>query len=180
MPITASDIQYRLSTLNGSAGNTQPGTPAASLGKYASTTALSSTPLGALFDDITGDQAAAGEVDYRCVFVHNAHATLTLIGPVVWVTSQTSGGSDVAISVDTTAASAVGSASAQAKQVADEHTAPASQTFSTPTSKGTGLAIGDLAPGQVRGIWFRRTTPAGTGASNLDDVQWRVEGDTAA
>jgi hypothetical protein len=180
MAIISTDIQFFLSVLTGAAGNSTAGTPGGSLGKYISTTQLSGTALNNLWDDVSGDENAASEAEYRCIFVLNNHATLTLLSPVVWIFAETAGGASVALSVDTTVASAKGSASAQAKQVVDENTAPASQTFvTTPISKATGLALGDLPAGQVRGIWIRRTA-ANSAALDNDGYTLRVEGDTAA
>lgn len=179
MPIAAADILYKFSTKVGTAGNQNTGTADGSLGKHISTTQITDATLHNLFDVITGDENAASDVEYRCLFVHNAHATLTWQGVVVWIATEVAGGASAAISVDTTAASAIGSTSAQAKEVVDESTAPTSQTFTAPTSKGTGLLIGDLGPGQCRAIWVRRTA-ANTGAVNSDGVTIRCEGDTAA
>jgi hypothetical protein len=178
MAITATDILYKFSVA-AAAGNTTAGTAATSLGDQISTTQITDATVGNLFDDVTGDENAASEAEYRCFFVHNNHATLTWQNVVVWVVSEVAGGANIAISVDTTAASAVGSASAQAKSVADENTAPTSQTFSTPTTKGTGLSIGNLTSGQVRGIWVRRTA-ANSAALNSDGTVIQCEGDTAA
>lgn len=179
MAITASDIAFHLSVKTGSAGDSTASTPAASLGKYVSTTAITDATLGNLFDTITGDENAASDVEYRCFFVRNNHATLTWESVVVWIQSETSGGASVAISVDTTATSDADSASAQAKEVTDESTAPATQTFSSPTTKGTGLSIGNLAPDEVHAIWVRRTA-ANSAALDTDGVVLRCEGDTAA
>lgn len=180
MAIASSDILYKLSILTGSAGDAAAqADPNASLGKYVSQTQLSATALNNLFDNVTGDENATSEAEYRLIFVHNNHATLTLLSPVVWLQAETAGGASIAISVDTTAASAKGSASAQAKQVADENTAPATQTFSAPTTKAGGLALGDIAAGQVKGVWVRRTA-ANSAALDNDGVTLRVEGDTAA
>lgn len=180
MAIASTDILYKLSILTGSAGNAaaQPD-PNASLGKYISTTQLSGTPLNNLFDNVSGDENAASEAEYRLIFIHNAHATLTLLAPVIWISAEVSGGADTAISVDTTAASAIGSSSAQAKQVIDENTAPTSQSFTAPTSKATGLALGDIPAGQCKGVWVRRTA-ANTAALDNDGATLRVEGDTSA
>lgn len=177
MSITAGNIEYRLSTKSGSAGDTTAGTPAGSLGKYASTTQLSGTALGNLFDDITGDENAASDVEYRCIFVYNNSTTDTWLGVVVWLSSEVSGGAAIAISVDTTPPSDIDGSSAQAKEITDEQTAPSTQSFSSPTTKGAGLSIGDLAPDQCRAIWFRRTA-ANTAAVPNDGVTWRCEGDT--
>lgn len=181
MPIASTDILLKLSIKTGSAGNsaTQPD-PNASLGKYLSTTQITDAVDNNLFDDISGDENAAGAVDYRCIFVHNAHATLTLQGAVAWLAAEVSGGASIAIAIDNIAASAIGSASAQAAQIATETTAPTGVgAFSSPTTKGAGLSVGDLGPGQCRAIWVRRTA-ANTSALTGDGVTIRVEGDTAA
>lgn len=179
MPIVSSDILWKLSRTAGSAGNSGGSTPAASLGKYISTTAWAGAVKNDLFDDISGDENAASTVDYRLVFIHNNHATLTLLNAVVWLASEVSGGAALALSVDATAASAIGASSAQAKEIANENTAPSSQTFSSPTSKGAGLSLGDIGPGQCRGVWIRRTA-ANTAAVNDDGGVLQVEGDTTA
>lgn len=179
MAITATDILFKYSVKTGAAGNSTAGTAAGSLGKYISTTEITSATLHNLFDVVTGDENAASDVEYRCIFVHNAHASLTLENAVVWLSAEVAGGASVAIAVDGTAASAIGSASAQADEVADESTAPTGEAFSSPTTKGTGLSVGNLPAGQCRAIWIRRTAAA-TGAVDNDGATIRVEGDTAA
>jgi len=176
MPIAATDILLKFSVV-AAAGNTTAGTAAGSLGDQISTTQITDATLGNLFDDITGDENAASEAEYRGIFVHNNHATLTYLSPVVWISAEVAGGAVAALSVDTTAASVIASASPQMKQIADENTAPATQTFSAPTTKATGLALGDIPPGQCKGIWIRRTA-ANTAAVSNDGATIRVEGDT--
>jgi hypothetical protein len=181
MAIVAGDLLFKLSIKTGSAGNsaTQPD-PNQSLGKYISTTTLSGTALNNLFDDISGAENAASTVDYRCVFVHNNHGSLPLTSAVVYVTSEVAGGASVAIAIDNVAASAIGSASAQADQIANETTAPSAVgAFSTPTTAGTGLSLGTIAAGSTRAFWVRRTA-ANTSAVNADGATWNVTGDTAA
>jgi hypothetical protein len=178
--ISASDIVTRFSVTSGSAGDSTAGTAAGSLGKYVSTTVLTDNTLSNLFDDVTGDENAASESEYRCVFVLNNHATLTLLNAVAWISAETAGGASVAIAVDNIAASAKGSASAQAAQIANEDTAPSGVgVFSSPTTKATGISLGNIGPGQVRAIWIRRTA-ANTAALDNDSAAWRCEGDTGA
>lgn len=179
MPITPSDLRYKLSVRTGSAGNSTAGSASGSLGKYISTTEVADASLHNLFDVITGDENVASDVEYRCFFIHNTHATLALLGAVAWLASETSGGAAAAIGADTTAASAAGATSAQALEVVNEQTAPVGVTFSAPTSKGAGVLLGDIGPGQVKAIWVRRTA-ANTPALDTDGVAIRVEGDTAA
>ena len=173
MAIVASDIVYRLSVA-AAAGDTTAGTPATSLGDQVSTTAITTAQLNNVFDDVSGAESAAGDVEYRCIFVLNNHGSLTLTNATVEVLSQTAGGGSIDIATDNIAVSAKGSGSAQAATVANESTAP-----SGVSAFGAGpLALGDLGPGQVKGIWLRRTVSAGAGAVDPDGVVIRVNGDT--
>lgn len=179
MPIVSGDIVYRLSVKTGTAGDTTAGTVAGSLGKYVSTTLVSATAQNNVFDNVSGDENAASEAEYRCVFVLNNHATLTLTAAVLWISAETAGGANAALAVDSVAASAKGAAGAQALEVVDENTAPAALSFTSPTTKATGLALGSIGPGQVKAFWIRRTA-TNSAAATADGFTWRVEGDTAA
>lgn len=173
MPIVASDIQKRYSVA-AAAGDTTAGTAATSLGDQVSTTQITDAQIGNVFDDVSGAEAAAGVVDYRCIFILNNHATLTLTGATVAVQSETAGGATIDVATDNIAKSAKGSASAQAGTIANETTAPTGVS-----AFGDGpLALGDLAPGEVKGVWIRRTVPAGASAVNPDGFILRVSGDT--
>lgn len=179
MAIVSGDIIFRYSTTAGSAGDSNTGTAAGSLGKYVSTTEMS-TGANALFDDISGVENAASTVDYRCFFVLNNHATLTLQNAVVYLSAEVAGGAGIAIATDNIAISSKTSASAQAAQIANETTAPSGvSAFSSPTTAGTGLALGNIGPGQVKAVWVRRTA-ANSAALNNDGVTLAVTGDTAA
>jgi hypothetical protein len=165
MPIVSTDIHYRLS---GGAANTVHD---ASLGG-----AKSSTQVGAnIFDTVTGDEAAAGDVEYRCIYIHNNHGSLTLENAVVWIDANTP-------SPDTVVAIGLGTAAINGTEqtVANESTAPTSVTFSTPANKAGGLAIGNLPAGQHKSLWIRRTVSAAAAAVNSDTFSIRTAGDTAA
>lgn len=180
MAIAPSDIVFRYSTTSGAAGDATAGTAAGSLGKYVSTTAWAGGVANDLFDDISGAENAASTVDYRCVFVLNNHATLTLLNATVYLSAEVAGGASVALAVDNIGPVAKGSASAQAAQIANETTAPTGTTaFSSPTTAAGGITLGSLAPGQVRAVWVRRTA-ANSAALDADGVTIAVTGDTAA
>lgn len=181
MPIVAADLLWKLSVKTGSAGNSTASTPADSLGKYISTTVWDQGALANnLFDDVSGAENLAMESEYRCVFVHNSHATLALQNSVVWVDSQVAGGADITIGVDPTAASAIGAASDQAVSVADENTAPAGVTFSgSAVDRASGIALGNIPAGSCRAVWVKRTTTNSV-AMNNDGFTIAVSGDTAA
>ena len=179
MAIVAGDIVLRLSTTAGSAGDTTAGTAPGSLGKYVSTTVMPVT-LNGLFDDVTGAENAASAVDYRCIFVLNNHGTLTASAMTIYLASEVAGGTSIAIALDSIAASAKGSASAQAALIASETTAPTGVgAFSSPTTDGTGLSIGSLGPGQVKAVWVRRTAANSAALSN-DGVTLGISFDTPA
>jgi hypothetical protein len=95
------------------------------------------------------------------------------------LSSEVAGGADAAIALDGTAASDVDSASQQMERIADESTPPSGESFSAPTTKGTGLSIGDLNPDFCKGIWVRRTATDSAALAN-DGVTIRCEGDTEA
>lgn len=159
--IVSSDIQYLLAAPGASAGNAVAGTVGNSLGKYVSTTQLSGTPLDNLFPDLTGAQNAANQVDYACVFILNNTASgNSMLNTVVWIptSSNVTGATTHAVGVDTVAASAKASGSAQGLLIASATTAPTGVTFVSPSSTNAGgVALGTIAPGFVRAVWIQRT-----------------------
>lgn len=177
MPISPSDIQTRLSTKSGTAGNqlAQP-SPNLSLGKYISTTVWYGGVLHDLFDLVTGDENAALNAEYRCIFVYNS-SSLTLYNLVVWISASTPSGADIAIGVDPTPASVLNSSTPQAVDVANEDTAPSGVTFSAPTTKATGVVMGDIPGGHCRALWLKRT-PLNSGAVNDDSATLTFEGES--
>jgi hypothetical protein len=167
MPITTTEIEWRLS---GGAANANAN---ASLGGVMSSVAVPAS----IFDDVSGAESAAGDTEYRCFFLLNSHGSLTWQSVIIWldaVTAQT----DLAEAIGLDGA-AIGT-STSASTSADENTAPSpAVTFSSPTTKGTGLSIGNLGPGQMKAVWIRRTVTAGAAAANAT-FSVRAEGDTNA
>jgi hypothetical protein len=176
--ITAGEILTKLSVV-AAAGNTTGGTPAGALGDQISTTTWAGGVANDLFDDVTGAENAASRVEYRCVFVHNTNTLNALQNAVVYLQSEVAGGASHAVGADPTAASAVGSASAQAVTIADEATAPAGVTFSAPTTAAGGVSLGSIPAGQVKAFWIRRTA-ANTAAQSNDGCVVAVYGDTGS
>lgn len=177
--IVASDIVWRYSTTSGAAGNSTAGAALTSLGKYISTTAWAGGSANDLFDDITGAQNAASQVDYRCIFVYNSNGANALQNAVVYLSAETAGGANIAVGVDTTASSALANSSAQGLTIANVTTAPAGVSFSSPTTSGTGLSLGSIAVGNVKAIWVRRTA-TNSAALSSDGVTIAVTGDTGS
>lgn len=166
MPITSGEIEYRLS---GGSGNSDP---AASLGGVKSSTAVTgSTAL----DAVSAAESAAGDVEYRCIYVHNADPALTLTAPVIWLQALGLGtGHDIALAVGTSAVNGT------EQTVANESTAPSGVTWDTDaTSKANGVSLGNIPAGQHRAVWIRRTVGAASPAS-ANTFTLRVEGETGA
>lgn len=181
MAIVSGELHVRGSTTAGAAGNANAfGAAGTALGKYICNNDTVDNTLNNLFPDATGAENAASNVDYQCFFVYNANgAAITWQNVIVYISSQVSGGADYAIGVDTTAASALAAAPAQALTIANKNTAPAGVAFSAPTSAATGLAVGNVPAGQVKAIWLRRTC-SNSAAANSDGASLIVQGDTVA
>jgi hypothetical protein len=145
MAIVSGDLRFHLT---GGAANADP---ALSLGGVISSVQLVDATLENLFDNVSPADALAGAVHYRALSFKNASAE-TAWGAVVFISQETT-------SADTTVAIAYDSTGTQS--VVDEDTAPTGLTFSTPLSLSAGIALGDVAAGGVRRVWFKRITNAG-------------------
>lgn len=165
MPIVASDLQVRLS---GGAANSDPNL---SLGGAKS----SVTAPTNLFDNVSSAESSAGHTDYRCYYIHNAHATLTAQSAKVWIQSNTP-------SPDTTVTIALAGegVNGTAETIANENTAPVGETFSAAATEGAALAIGNIPPGQHIAIWVKRVVTGGAAAYTGDGCTIRVKADTSA
>lgn len=169
MAIVAGDIKYRLS---GGAANADPN---ASLGGAKSSVEVTDNVDNNLFDDVSGAEHTAGDVEYRCIYIHNGHGSLTLLNAVAWIDTDTIGAdSDISIAVGTAAINAQ-----EQGPVANEGTAPSGVSWSdAAVSRATGLALGDIPFGQHKAVWIRRTISAGSTPQAADTCAVRAGGDT--
>lgn len=170
----AASVRYRLS---GGAANTSP---AAALGGAMSTAAggiITSAAANNVWDDVSGAESAAGDTEYRCIYVEN-FGDQTLQSAVLWIDALSSNADvDEAVGLD---AAAVGSDSSTT--IANENTAPGGVTFTAGTAidtKAEGLAIGNIPASSKKAIWLRRTVGAAAAAAAWQ-FSIRVEGDSAA
>jgi len=166
MPIQTSDIKFYLS---GGSSNTNPNL---SLGGVISTTEIG-TAINSLFDDVTGDESASGDIEYRAFYVKNTHVSLTWIGVKFWVETQTPAGDDISIGKEASLGS-------PKQTIATENDAPTGIVFSAPSTKVTGISIGDLAPGDGYMLWIKRNVPVSTTAYNNNSFTIKLEGDSRA
>lgn len=178
--IIASEIVWRFTTTAGAAGDSTANTTVGTfLGKYAATSAWAGGGTNDLFADITGAQNAASQVDYAGLAILNNNAANAAQNSVAYLSSEVAGGASIAIGADTTAASAKASATAQLLTIANNTTAPAGVSFSSPTTAGSGVSLGNIPVANVKGLWVRRTA-ANTSALSGDGVTLAVQVDTGS
>ena len=173
MPITSSNIKFYLSG-GGSNSNVN-----ASIGGAMSSVEVADDQLHNLFDKTLGTESTAGDIEHRCIYVKNTHASLELELAKIWISTNTSSPANViAIALD--GAGKGGTAETET----DENVAPTGETFSQPASYAAGLSLDGGGTGLGYGvsypIWIRRTIAAG--ATAVDNVTFvlSVQGDTAA
>ena len=176
MAIVAADIVWRLS---GGAANTDP---AASLGGAMGTAAgaiiTPTKTFNSIFDDLSGAETAAGDVNYRCIYATNTHGTLGLTTPKLVLSANVANANDmIDVGLDLAGVNGV------ADTIVNEATAPdPAVTFSHAcVDYANGLALSAaLAASEKVAVWIRRTVTAGMGAD--DDENWttEIQGDSAA
>lgn len=176
MPIVAADIDFHLS---GGSGNSDPN---ASLGGDQSNTEITDATVENLFDNVSGDEGAAGDIEYRCFFIKNAHGSLALQSPFIWKVSPTPATDDenlVEIGLDPSGVTTQGSTDLP-EDIGTEDSAPSGVVFTEPLNKAGGLAVADIPAGSVVAVWVKRTIVAGAQARDAFATVIRIEGDTAA
>ena len=169
-------IEVRLSTKSGSAGNSLAATPAESLGKWCSQTVLTDNLPNNLFADFTQAQAEAGRTVYRCLFAYNSGPTDW--EPVLYVFARDPG-TDAQVLVaydDTFGATAVDAGTDQATYVADDVATGKTWefTFGAPRRLADAVALGVIAAGDVRAFWVKIECPAESRARRNDWATLRL------
>lgn len=165
MPVSATDIKYYHS---GGAGNSDPN---ASLGGARSNTEITSAQLENLFDNVSSADAAAGETNYRCLYVKNTHSTDTLSVAKAFF-SAVPAVTGIAMGLDPAGKNGT------ATIIGDEDSAPAGVSFTTPQDYASGLDLTDLAASDEYAIWIRRIVAPGAASNPLDTTTVRTQGDT--
>ena len=169
MPIVNTDLKIRYS---GGAAN---GNQTLSIGGTKSSVEPTDNTLNNIFSDSAGSESLAGSTKYRMVYLHNGHASITAQNVRIYISTNST-------SADTTWEIGLANAGLNATEtaVANEDTAPASVTFSAPTTYAGGLAPADIPFGQHYGVWFKRITTGPAAADNADTTTIKFDCDTAA
>jgi len=157
MPIVAGDLKMYLT---GGAANADPN---ASLGGATSSVQFTDNTIRNLFADISPGEAAAGSVKYRALAFKNSSAFIAYAAALFISLETVSAQTTMAVAYDATGT----------QSVANEDTAPSGLSFSTPLSLAAAIALGDVAAGAERRVWFRRTVNAGA-AQAADSGKWTI------
>lgn len=174
MPVVAADMKWYLS---GGSGNTDPN---ASLGGEISATQIVDNTLSNLFDAVSAGEAALGDIEYRCAYLKNTHATDSLASVKLWIQSNTPSTSTViAIALDPAGITNGVSPPAAVSSPLDENNPPPGVDFNLsplPVDETTAISIGTLDASECIAVWFRRTVTALAPAAAHDASTYRVEG----
>jgi hypothetical protein len=144
--------------LSGGAANADP---ALSLGGAESSVAAVGTTL---LSDETNLTRVAGRTRYRCLYHHNQDATRTA-AVIAWIDS-----SSIPSGVTVALGAAAEGAGSTAAAISGETVAPSGVTFSSPTTSGTAISLGNVAPGALTGLWIREVRGANTVTSPTGEV----------
>lgn len=156
--MAVSDLNQRL-YLSGGASNADP---KLSIGGAKSSVQLSATALGALFDNISGSEAAAGQDDYRLVYYQNVDTDPVGALDVSAFLTQPNV-DEVATGEVLELGIAAAGKNAPETAVAHENTAPVGVTFDdTYLDYASGLVLpdGPYEQDDYVGIWVHRHTPS--------------------
>ncbi|CAM0000958.1 hypothetical protein VPHD480_0435 [Vibrio phage D480] len=182
MAIIAGDLKFKrsLHTVAASVGNGNThDSEVDSLGGGVSAVELVSNQLHDLFDAVPSAESAAGRVEYRCFYVQNEHASLTLYDSKVFISNNTASvDSLIEIALDPVAVNGEDS-SILLDDETDSGSHLTALTFVDAPSFESGLDIGNLAAGEQRAIWIKRTINAGAAAA-AEDATIAIRGDTDA
>jgi hypothetical protein len=115
---------------------------------------------GNVFDAVAALDSLVGNIEYRCLYVHNI-SIYDLTNLRIWIKQLTTGPDEIDIGLDP-AGVGDGSSTGVATVIANSGIAPSGVSFSRPLTYNTGLVVGDLPAGTSAAFWERRTVPANT------------------
>jgi hypothetical protein len=120
-----------------------------------------------LFDNVSPDEAVAGDAEYRALDLFNSgDAAATAV--TVYCNGTTSPGTDLLFALES-------SPLASTTAVADESTAPTISGSFTAYTSASKLTVPDIPAGSYARLWIKRTVTAGTGNLATDTTTFSVE-----
>ena len=168
MAVLETDLKFLLS---GGAANEDPD---AALGGIISATEVVDNVLNNLFDNVSGVEHAAGDTNYRCIYIKNNSASIAY-NVKIYISTNTAAIDDtINIGKD------LAGLNATADTIANESTAPdPAVTFSTAADYANAIDLGDIPAGQVYALWVKRIVSAGSTAQANNSAVLTLSVDTA-
>jgi len=169
MVLQNSDMQIRYSKVGGGTQND----PDDSIGGAMADNSPVSATINDVFDNVLGQEARDGAINYRILYIRNANATDSMNNVTVWFTQLTTSVEDE-LSIALMASGKNGTA----ERLTNEDTAPTGgEVFTSPITKGTGIVIGTLAAGDNFAIGIRRVVDSTASGIDSNTGKLIVEGD---
>jgi hypothetical protein len=119
-----------------------------------------------ILDDVQKAQAKAGDVQFRGVYWENDHASDSMVDMRMWIETNTPGQDVIQIAIGDEAKNV------SLAVIGDVNTDPALTIDfddNNPVDYDSGIVIPDLDFGDFQGWWLKRTVPAGTNQSQLNN-----------
>ena len=126
-----------------------------------------------LFDKVSSDESLAGDTEYRCAYVKNTHASITLEETISYIAANTaSTTTDMSIGFGT---AVVGGTE---QTIVNESAAPTGIVWQNLTGVANGVILGDIPAGSHKAVWFKRVIDPVTLATPLDGITLTTRGST--
>jgi len=183
MPLSSLDIVFYYT---GSA--TGPSDNTLSLGGTISAYTIPDATANNVFDDVTGDESASGDTEYRAIAVKDTNSSYDMLNTKVWIegyTRATSGADTIYFALENP-----GGSPASIQTIENESTAPDENKFTVKTgatvswteegSPSSTLEFGTVNAGEWFGIWLKRVVPADASAYSNRSVTIKVQCETTA
>jgi len=187
--LSPSDIKFYYTD-----GATGPSNNTLSLGGSISSSTIPDNTSNNIFDDVTGDESASGDTEYRAIAVYadtvNSGGSYDMLNTKVWITGYTraaSGADTIYFALENPD---FGASPATIQSIADEGTAPNPDKFTVKTgetvswteegSPSNTLSFGTVTSEQWFAIWLKRVVPAGANAYNNRSCTIKVQCETTA
>ncbi len=126
-----------------------------------------SAAVNKVFDNISALESLNGDVEYRCLFVKNTHASQSAFDVRLWIKNQPVGSDTLALCLDANGKNAA----ARGPLVNEEDTTNVltGYSFVSPSTYAAALVFGTLAPGDYYPFWVRRNVPLNTTVQVAND-----------
>lgn len=180
MPLTSSDIVFYYTNTGSQSATTL------SLGGSISNQTIPDNVSGNVFDDVTGDESASGDTEYRAIAVKDTNATYDMLNTRVWISGTVRASSGF----DTISFALSKPTGTTIELIANESSAPDTLRFTVATGATTSwttegapsatLVYGTLPAGSWFGVWLRRVVPASATAFTNRAVTLSIQCETTA